>query len=324
VQEAAVVNLSLKSELAGVRRDRRQLSLTAIVLTFNEELHIVRCIERLQAVARRIVVIDSFSTDRTVEIARGLGAEVLQHKWKNYADQFQWGVDSANVTTDWVLRLDADEYLEPALVDELHRCLPELPTGVTGINLRRRVIFRDRWIKHGGFYPTILLRIWRNGAGRIEQRWMDEHIVLSHGGAVTLDNDFTDHNLQDITWWTDKHNRYATRQMVDFINLEHPLFPQDRAIAETANRQASFKRFLRNHVFGSAPLYLRGVMYFFLRYVLRLGFLDGRQGFVFHFLQGFWNFILIDAKIDEARTYIRKHGLDAFKRHLAEHHKIEL
>lgn len=305
-------------------RSERLLSLTVIILTFNEELHIARCIENVRSFANRVVVVDSCSTDRTIEIARSLGADIFYHQWKNYADQFQWAIDNAKIETDWVMRLDADEYLEDALIDEVRLRLPRLSANVSGVNLRRKVVFRNQWIKYGGYYPTILLRIWRHGIGRIEQRWMDEHIVLSCGDVVTFDHDFVDRNLQDITWWTDKHNRYATRQMVDFINLEYPLFPRDRAISETASRQASIKRYLRNRVFGSAPLYLRGVLYFLLRYFVRLGFLDGKQGFVFHFLQGFWNFILIDAKIDEARVYIRDHGLEAFKRHLATHHKIEL
>lgn len=316
---------SLASDCANTKVSGKSgpLSLTVIVLTLNEELHIGRCLESLVGLAERMIVVDSFSTDRTVEIARAAGAEVLQRPFKNQADQFQWALDTCTVTSEWILRLDADEYLEPALRDEIHARLPQLDADVTGVRLKRKVFFRDRWIKWGGYYPAIFLRLWRSGAGRIEQRWMDEHALLTRGRSIQFEHDFVDRNLKDITWWTDKHNRFATRQMVDFLALEFPLFEVDREV-ERSQQQASIKRFLRNRVFGRTPLYLRGLLYFLYRYFLRLGFLDGRQGFVFHFLQGFWNWMLIDAKIDEGRAYIRIHGVDAFKMYLREHHNIEI
>ncbi len=301
------------------------LSITVIILTFNEEIHIARCIGRIAPLVERIVVVDSFSTDRTIEIARAMGAEVVQRAFKNQADQFQWALDASDIRTEWVLRLDADEYLETGLVDAIRQRLPTMPEDATGLDLKLKVIFRDRWIRYGGYYSTLLTRMWRTHAGYYEQRWMDERIVLTRGCSMRLQGgDLVDHSLKDIGWWTDKHNRYATRQMVDFINREYHLFPIDDRVERRAHTQARWKRFLRNRVFGRAPLYLRSILYFFYRYVLRLGFLDGRQGFVWHFLQGFWFFVLIDAKIDEARTYIRAHGIDAFKAHLSSHHKIDI
>lgn len=302
----------------------RPLSITAVVLTFDEALHIERCLANVAGLVERIVVVDSFSKDGTVETARRLGADVYQRHFKHQADQFQWALENCAIASDWVLKLDADEYLEAPLVAEIRRRLPALPAEITGVRLKRKMIFRERWIRHGGYYPTILLRLWRTGAARIEQRWMDEHAVLLHGSDVTFDNDFVDHNLSDIAWWTEKHNRYSTRQMVEIVNREYALFPADAPAEAGAVNQRRVKRFLRNSVFGRAPMYLRGVLYFLYRYVVRLGFLDGRQGFAFHFLQGCWNWVLVDAKIDEARAFIRAHGLDAFKEHLRVRHRIEL
>ena len=301
-----------------------KLSVTAIILSFNEELHIERCLTRIAPLVERMVVVDSFSTDRTVEIARSLGAEVLQHPWKNYSDQFQWGIDNAKPTTDWVMRLDSDEYVEAGAQETLRAKLPGLPAEVTGLTLKLKVIFRERFIKHGRYYSTVLLRLWRTGVGQIEQRWMDEHIVLAHGRTEHVTGgDLVDHNLNDIGWWTDKHNRYATRHMVDFINREHPLFAEDERIKDT-DAAARRKRFLKNSVFGRVPIYLRAVLFYIYRYFFRLGFLDGKEGFVFHFLHGFWMYMLIDAKIDEARMFIKANGVEAFKAHLRKHHKIEL
>ena len=292
------------------------LPITVVILTFNEALHIRRCLERIRPLVQRMVVVDSFSTDDTLAIAQACGAEVLQRRWLNYADQFQWALDHAGINTEWVLRLDADEYFEPALIDEIRSRLAGLPIEVTGVSFRRKVIFRGRWIRFGGFYPTILLRLWRRGAGRIESRWMDEHVVLERGRSVTFAHDFVDENLNDISWWTDKHNTYATRQMIDFVAQEQQLFVRDRALESGQSGQAWLKRFLKVHLFARMPLYLRGTLYFLFRYFILLGFLDGRQGFLFHFLQGWWNWMLVDAKIDEARRYIAAHGLDAFKGHL--------
>jgi glycosyltransferase involved in cell wall biosynthesis len=291
-------------------------SITAIILTFNEELHIGRCIERLKDWCARIIVVDSFSTDRTLTICSDLGVEVHQRRFINQAEQFQWALDTIPVNSDWVLRVDADEYFEPALIAEIGERLPALGTDVTGVEFRRKMIFRKRWIHYGTYYPVVLLRLWRTGTARIEQRWMDEHVTLLSGNRILFgQGDFVDENLQTIGDWTAKHNNYATRHMIDFVGREIGLIPTEPM---PSSRKARTKRWLRETVFGGAPLYLRSLLYFIYRYIFRLGFLDGKQGFVWHFLHGFWFFMLIDAKIDEARIQIAKEGKDSFPRWVAE------
>ena len=164
------------------------MSLTALILTYNEEAHIARCIRSLGVVTDFVSVVDSYSTDGTVQIARDLGAKVLQHPWENYADQFQWGIDHCKFGTDWLMRMDCDEYLEPELQRELIELLPSLPEEIVGIYIRRKVLFSGQWIRHGGFYPTDAFEnMAPAGQGRIEQRWMDEHIVLpERAKTITL------------------------------------------------------------------------------------------------------------------------------------------
>lgn len=298
----------------------RTASLTAVILTFDEEIHIGRCIERLKPLADRIVVIDSFSTDRTVEIAGSLGAEVLQNRFVNHAAQFNWGVEAARIESGWILRIDADEWLEPAAITEIQRLIDQLPPEVSALNLKRRLIFQGRWIRWGGYYPTVLTRLWRPGHARVEARWMDEHVeVLGGETRLVQAGDLVDENLKDLADWTAKHNGYSTRQMVEQLNLEIPLF--ERPAGAGLNPAAVRKRQARR-LYAKAPLYLRSMLYFLQRYVLRLGFLDGRAGLVFHTLQGFWNFFLTDAKIDEARRYIERHGVEAFRIELANRHGI--
>lgn len=304
---------------------KNKASITVIILTFNEEIHIERCLVRAKPMADRLIIIDSHSTDRTTEIARDMGAEVFQRPFKHQADQFQWALENCDIKTDWVLRVDADEYFEEAAIVEINEQLKGLPADVTGIEFKRKFFFMGRWIKYGGYYPTVLTRLWRTGHGYVEQRWMDEHVVLRDGRSQMFSRgDLVDENLSGVAAWTAKHNRYATRQMVDFVNREHNMFAIDKELDQHGHKRARWRRFLRNKVFGRAPLYLRSFLLFFYRYILHLGFLDGKAGLVFHTLHGFWFFMLIDANIDEARTYIHQHGLEAFKEHLRNHHHIEV
>lgn len=271
-----------------------------IILTYNEELHIERCIKAILPIADQIIVVDSFSTDATVEIARGLGAQVLQHPFTNQAEQFQWALDQGIVTGEWIMRLDADEIIEPDLVTEILSKLPRLGPEIAGVQLKRKHIFMNRWVRHGGRYPLILLRIWRNGQGRIEQRWMDEHVIVWGGGTVTLDGGFADHNLNDLTFFTDKHNKYATREAIEVLNHKYQLFAQDTvSSAETASPQAAIKRWIKEKAYNRLPFWVGPLGYFCYRYCLQLGFLDGRSGLIYHFLQGFWYRFLVGAKVFE-------------------------
>lgn len=303
----------------------KDVHVTAVILTYNEEVHLRRCLERLDGLADRLVIVDSYSTDATEAIAREYGADFLQNKFINHAAQFAWGLEAARVNSGWVLRIDCDEYFEPAAVTGVRARLAVLPPTVSALSFRRKVFFRGRWIRWGGYYNTVLTRLWRAGTAHVEQRWMDEHVVVTHGETLLWkQGDLVDDNLKDITWWTDKHNGYTTRQMVESINQEYRLFGESGDNHAQLNSAARWKRYLRNGIFARTPLYLRSLLYFVQRYFLRLGFLDGREGLVFHFLQGCWNFFLVDAKVDEARRYIETHGLNAFRDHLAARHGIVL
>lgn len=274
---------------------------TVMILSFNEERHIARAIESVRAFAGQVVVIDSFSTDRTVEIARSLGATVLQNRWENnYARQFNWGLDNAPITGDWVMRLDADEYVMPELAGEIRERLVGLPSDVTGVYVRRRIFFLGRWMRRGATYPMWVLRLWRKGQGRCENRWMDEHIQLQQGGSVRFEHDIVDDNLNDLTWWTSKHNHYAVREAADLLNMKYRFMAVDGHERLQAGEQSAVKRWLKERVYTRIPLFVRPFLYFLYRYFLRLGFLDGREGLVWNVLQGFWYRFLVDAKVYEA------------------------
>jgi glycosyltransferase involved in cell wall biosynthesis len=278
---------------------------TVQILSFNEEQHIARAIKSVRSFASQIVVIDSFSTDRTVEVATELGALVLQNKWlNNYAHQFNWGLQNSPIEGCWVLRLDADEYITPELAEEIKEKISSLPKSVNGIYMRRRIHFMGKWMKRGATYPMWVLRLWRHDYGRCENRWMDEHIVLSEGETVRFENDLVDDNLNDLTWWTNKHNHYATREAADLLNHKYHFMAVDQRDKDD-REQAMFKRWLKENIYSKIPLFVRPLLYFIYRYIFRLGFLEGWRGLQWNFLQGLWYRFLVDAKLYEAEEKIK-------------------
>lgn len=274
--------------------------ITAIILTFNEEKHIARCIQSLQAVCSRICIIDSHSTDRTVDIARDLGAEVYSHVWENnYAKQLNWGIQEAHIQSAWTLRIDADEYLTEELQQEIKHKLPALSSNIAGVEFTRKVIFKGRWIRFGGFYPIHLLRLWRTGLGACEQRLMDEHIILSSGKTIRFTEHVVDENLNSMHWWVLKHNNYARREAADALNQKYQ-FTYTTDLSATGNSQAHTKRTAKNSLYNRMPIGFRAIAYYVFRFIFQLGFLDHPKVWIFHFMQGFWYRLLVDINIYEA------------------------
>lgn len=293
--------------------------LTVIILTRDEERHIERCIASVRELAARIVVVDSGSTDNTRELAAAAGADVFVRPWKNYADQFNWSLQHSGIATGWTMRLDADEVVSPALAKQLADFLKNEPadSAVGGVTINRSIHFLGRRIRWGGMYPIHMLRLWRTGRGRIEARWMDEHVLVD-GEIVHVPGEVADINLNSIGWWTEKHNGYATREAIDQLTGAAASAPMG-----TLSRQARRKRWVKDNLYARLPLGLRPLLYFFYRYFLLLGFLDGWRGLVFHGLQGLWYRFLVDVKIAELKLLMRTRGHDLATVVAAEYgHKI--
>ncbi|MEQ8688294.1 MAG: glycosyltransferase family 2 protein [Imperialibacter sp.] len=283
--------------------------ITVIILTYNEERHLERCINSVLPIADKVLVIDSLSTDETVKIAQSLGAEVYQNKWPgSQALQFNWALDHVAIDSEWLLRMDADEYFLPELADEIKGGLMGVSENINGIYLKRRVYFMDHWIRFGGYYPIYILRIWRTGHGRFERRWMDEHLLLKPGSTLKFKNDFVDANLNDLTWWTEKHNNYATREAAELLNYKHKFLKEASIGARLVTHQDHYTRFFKEGLYLRLPIFLRALLYFLYRYVVRFGFLDGTKGLIWHFLQGFWYRFLVDAKMYQIEERARKSG----------------
>jgi glycosyltransferase involved in cell wall biosynthesis len=272
--------------------------LSVIILTFNEEKHIERCLRSLLPFTDKIFIVDSGSTDRTVALAEALGARVAHNPWVTYAQQFNYGIRNNPFGTTWLMRMDADEYVLPELAAEINARLAVLPANVSGVYVKRRVMFMNQWIRRGGYYPTWLLRLWRAGQGICEETWMDEHIKLTQGQSVQFENDLVDHNLNNLTWWTQKHNLYAIREVIDLLNIRYNFHNAEIVEPRFWGTQEQRKRWLKVQ-YASVPLFTRPFLYFLFRYFIKLGILDGTKGLMWHVLQGFWYRFLVDAKLYE-------------------------
>ncbi len=282
------------------------VDLTVVILTKNEEKNLRKCIQSFNGIAKRFVIIDSYSTDSTEILCTQLNKELMavgssldfyQHKWKNYADQLNWGLTNTNIDTEWSMRMDSDEELMEELALEIELELPNVTADTNGIVLRRRVYFMGRWIKHGGRYPELLLRIFRTGSAFCEKKMMDEHMILKHGSITAFKSDFIDNNNKNLDWWTSKHNWYSNREVLDYqMSL---LSHKNSHNGNDLFGQAKLKRLAKSGFYYKLPMFWRAHLYFIYRYYLKFGFLDGPEGKIFNFLQAYWYRFLVDAKLYE-------------------------
>jgi glycosyltransferase involved in cell wall biosynthesis len=277
--------------------------LSVIVLTLDEEKNLPACLDSLEGLAADLYVVDSGSTDATREIARARGCRTFCHPFETYAAQRNWAFDHLPLRTPWTLCLDADERLTPELVEEIASALERGDADVDGYMLRRRTVFMGRHLRFGGQYPAYHLRLMRTGKGRCEDRLYDQHFVVS-GKVGALRHDYIDILTDSLTRWTERHNRWASLEAEELTRLRPATGA--KVAPRITGSPIERRRFLRQTVYNRLPLFVRPFLLWFFDYIVRLGFLDGAPGLIFHTLQRFWFRFLIDAKIYEARR-ARRH-----------------
>ena len=286
---------------------RRQVSegapISAVVLTFNEEKNLPACLASLDGLVQHVFVVDSGSTDRTPEIAREAGATLVSHPFVHYGAQRNWAIDHLPVESPWTLHIDADERLTPELRASITAALARNDPSIAGYLVSRRTMFMGRWIRHGGHYPAWHLRVMRTGAGRCEDRLYDQHFYAS-GTVQKLQGDLIDTLTPDVATFTARHLRWAALEAAEH---ETPSDAMGRIRGRLDSDNAIERRRWLRDWYARLPLFVRPTAYFLYRYIVRLGFLDGRAGLVFHVLQGFWFRFLVDALILERRLR-RKDG----------------
>lgn len=283
-----------------------------LILTYNESKHIKRCIDSILPVADKIYVMDSHSTDNTLDIlSKYEMVEIKQNKFINYSMQFNYALDTFDINADWIVRIDADEYIDKELTSFLRNNLNDIPKNVSGIYFNRYMTFMGKLLCHGGMSSYWMLRMWRTGFGRCESTWMDEHIILSGGDTIKANGKLIDDNLNNLSWWSHKHVDYSTREAIDILSREsdassHQL--NGKWLGSKSERTRFYKK-----IYNKTPLFVRPFFYFFYRYFIMLGFLDGAQGFLWCILQGFWYRFMVDAKVYEIKKTAKELNADVVK-----------
>lgn len=277
-----------------------KISLTAIILTYNEEIHLERCLLSIKDICSDIVIVDSLSKDNTKLIANQYNARFFENPFQNHAAQLNWAIENSNIKTEWVIRLDADEYVSEELALSIMTNLTSMNKNVHGIRVKRLMYFFDKPLKKGGMYPIWHLRIWKSGKAICEQRWMDERMVLKEEGNVEkIEGDIIDYNLNNVTWWTAKHNNYATKEAIDILDKIFGFTNNTMEKSDFFGTSEQRRRWLKMR-YLRMPLFIRPFIFFIIRYFFQLGFLEGKRGFIWSVLQCFWYRFLVDAKIYEA------------------------
>lgn len=271
-----------------------------IIITYNEEIHLGRLLQSISELDARIFILDSGSTDKTIEIGRQYGAEFLQHPFENHPLQWDYALKNFQVKTPWVICLDADQVITSELKNRLIHFKDEEYPGINGIYFNRKNFFKGRWIKHGGYYPFYLLKMFRYNLGYSDiNENMDHRFIVPGKTEIWKDGILLEENLKEnnIRFWIDKHNRYSdlvAQEEVERIMQLRTQTIQPRFWGSPDERTA-----WRKQLWWRLPRYVRPMIYFTQRIVFQLGILDGRTGVIFHFLQGFWFRLIVDIKIDE-------------------------
>lgn len=266
--------------------------LTVIILTYNEEINLRDCLISVKDLAQRVIVCDSYSTDATLEIAKEYGAEIIQHEFKYQAVQYIYAEQQADIKTQWVLRLDADERITDEAREEIERiCAENKETDVSAVDVYYKVSFLGRELKHYPFHKVIL---YKYGKAHMEDRNMDEHIVASEGRTIALKNKLIHNDYKGLTAWIDKHNKYSSREVGEMLKNS-----SEETDLSSFSAAVRVKRFVKYKIYYKLPMGIRSYMYYLFRLFVKGGILDGKEGRIFAFLQAYWYRYLVDAKMYE-------------------------
>ncbi|WP_373032632.1 glycosyltransferase family 2 protein [Sulfurovum sp.] len=279
-------------------------NLTVIVLTYNEEQNINAVLESVIDITENIFVVDSYSTDTTLDIVRSMGVRYEQHPFENYSVQRNWAQANNPFNTEWILNLDADEPITPELQEWIKNDFEKEKESADGFMFSRKTIFMGRWIKHGDQYPNYHLRLFKSRLGKCEDKAYDQHFVVDGTVKQVPNADIINTVAANLDDFITAHNRWATKEAIEILTTKETGDVEAKLTGNAIER----KRWLKQNIFEKAPQFSRSFMYFFYRYVVRLGFLDGKQGLVFFVLQSFWFRFVIDAKVFEVRNRAKMQG----------------
>jgi len=272
------------------------IPLSVLVTTYNQEANIAHCLESVIGWAGEVWVLDSHSTDRTLEILRRYPVKVQQRTFDDFASNKNWALEHLPWAHAWVLILDADEAVPEGLRREMEETLRADGKGCSGFYLNRRVFFLGRWLKHCGWYPNWNLRLFRHPLGRYENRKVHEHLILQ-GKAGYLTQDLIHDDRRPLAEWIARHNQFSSSEAQERLALL-------RKTKETGFHGSLLggplerRRFLKEQVFLRLPA--KPILWFLYLYIVQRGFLDGRAGFHFCLLQGIQEY-QVSLKMEELK-----------------------
>jgi glycosyltransferase involved in cell wall biosynthesis len=267
--------------------------LSIIVLTYNEAKNLPDLLHSLEGLNAPIFVVDSYSTDATLDVLAAAAIRYVQHPFENYAAQRNWAQANNPFYTEWVLHLDAGERATPELIDWLKHSFDANTSDTDGYLVARRAIFLGKWMRYGGYHPIYHLRLFRVAKGYCEHKAYDQHFVSSgHVTTAPIGVDISDTVMADLRSFTVQHARWAVFEAVDSLQQQQD---SGEVQAKLLGNPVERRRWWKTHIFQRTPLFVRSIAYFFYRYFFKLGFLDGKEGLVFHVLQGFWFRFLVDS-----------------------------
>ncbi|MDB5145701.1 MAG: hypothetical protein JWQ66_4414 [Mucilaginibacter sp.] len=286
-----------------------------IIITYNEELHLPRLLLSIKQLEAAVFLLDSGSTDNTIEIAEASGAVILQHPFENHPKQWYYALKNFSIQTPWVICLDADQVVTNELKAYLLDFKDENYRHVNGIYFNRKNFFKGKWIKYGGYSPIYLLKMFRFGIGYSDlNENMDHRIIVPGKTIIWKDGYILEENLKEnnISFWINKHNRYS--DLVAQEEVERMQHMRSQTIKPGFWGSPDERTAWLKQLWWQLPRYVRPMLYFIYRMFFQLGIFDGRTGIIFHFLQAFWFRLIVDIKIDEI---LQKNAKTSSKRETA-------
>ena len=284
-----------------------------ILLVYNEEIHLKRCLDNLLLLTSNIYVVDSYSNDKTVDILNEYGINFVQNTFINHSNQLNFAIKNFPYKTNYIIRIDSDELLSLELIQEIKTSkLLDSTSDISGFYIKRKVKFLNKTLNYGNINPIWLLRLWKIGKGVCDDKLMDEKIIVSDQNTAKLQNIIIDNNLNNLTWWTHKHNNYSNREALEILNNKY-LITKNSFKGDYYS--IDFILFLLKSFYNKMPIFLRSFLLFFYSYFLKLGILDGIPGFIWNVLQVFWYRYLVDVKVYEFE-YLHEFNQDKIKEEL--------
>ncbi len=272
--------------------------ISIIILTYNEAENIIATLDSIKDFTDDIIIVDSFSKDNTKEICDRYGCHFYQNPFVNQAIQFNWALDNVPIKHDWVLRMDSDEILPIKLQAEI-KSRVGTEVDVNGYYLNRRMYWMNHWLWYGRMYPHFILRLFKKGYGRYEEK-TEEHLIVK-GNTASMKNDFLEDNRKNnLDYFTEKHLSTARGELAEILKPTEG--GEDFVEPKFFGNKVSRTRWFKEKVYSRVPLFVRPFLYFIYRYFICFGFLDGYPGLTWHILQGFWYRFYIDAKVYEAKS----------------------